>query len=73
VAIMPHKAYWDHAPPKTEEGFLHPDVYWFATILDLRADEDQAEMWAKVAWFYSKKHFADLKQTRVISNMMKDM
>ena len=60
---MPPAEEWDQKLPKKEDGRLHPDVYWFANILDIRAKSPEDELWLSVEWYYSKKHLEDLAET----------
>src|SRR5262245_77079 len=60
VAIMPPEPEWNYKPPRLEDGRLHPDVYWFACILDIRARDSDEELWIQVSWYYSKRSLEDL-------------
>ena len=57
---MPPEAEWNYKPPRLDDGRLHPDVYWFAFILDIRAHGPDEELWIQVAWCYSKRNLDDL-------------
>ena len=55
VAVIPPKGDWDALSPKAQNGFLHPDSYWYGTIEDLRG-RDETELWVEISWFYTKEN-----------------
>jgi hypothetical protein len=68
---MPPTDEWDYKPPKSENGGLHPDAYWFAVILDIRAREANEELWIEVSWYYSKRNLEVLaRQTHGIRPLL---
>jgi hypothetical protein len=61
---MPPKSEWNSRPPRSADGRLHPDVYWYGVILDMRAPGPKKELWLKVSWYYSKGDLEALAQGR---------
>jgi len=60
VAIIPNQTEWGYKAPKSSDGRLHPDAYWFAIILDIRARTPDDELWIRVSWFYARRHLEEL-------------
>jgi hypothetical protein len=58
VAVIPPDEDWDALPPRSQDGFLHPDCYWYGIIEDLRGrvEGDETVLWVEVSWFYTKEN-----------------
>jgi len=56
VFVIPPPENWGSSSPRSQNGQLHPDSYWYAKIIDLRGKmvKGEMELWAKVAWFYTQ-------------------
>jgi hypothetical protein len=58
VVVIPPPENWGYSNPRTQNGQLHPDSYWYARIIDLRGkkvkQEGETELWVKVSWFYTQ-------------------
>jgi len=57
---MPPSDNWNQKLPRTNDGYLHPDTYWLARIVDIRAKSSEDELWLSVEWYYSKLHLESL-------------
>jgi hypothetical protein len=60
IAVLPPSEEWDQKLPRTNDGHLHPDVYWFASIVDIRAKSPNDELWLSVEWYYAMPHLEQL-------------
>jgi hypothetical protein len=79
VAIIPPETEYATLPPRNPDGHLHPDCYWYGTIVDLRAspvcndDGNPSELWAKVSWFYTQQHIHEVKLSKKLKKKLLDL